>query len=324
MSQTSDAVALAGAGIISLGAAHLLVGRIERVGERVGLSEALLGLVAALAADGPEITTAITALGRHEPTVGAGIVLGSCVFNLAALLGLGATVAGRIALHRRVILLVGPVAAVIVGSGLVAVRHAVPPGAALGVAGATLTMYIAVLATGHRSGWLRRAVAEEEMELAEAIRPEPGRPIDAVAGGVALVAVVVASVVMERAATSFGHRLAIPDIVIGALVLGGLTGLPNAVASTYLARKGRGAAAFSTALNSNNFNVVIGLLVPASAVGLGATSGQVSLVAEWCAALTVVTLALAYASRGLSRWSGLLVLGCYVAFAATVVVVGLG
>ena len=80
------------------------------MGARLGLSEALLGLLAALAADAPEITAAVTALVRHDQRVGAGVVIGSNVFNLAALLGFSAVVAGQIALHRRVIELAGGVA----------------------------------------------------------------------------------------------------------------------------------------------------------------------------------------------------------------------
>ena len=45
---------------VSLGASYLLVTRLERIGERIGLSEALLGVVAALAGDAPEITAAVT------------------------------------------------------------------------------------------------------------------------------------------------------------------------------------------------------------------------------------------------------------------------
>src|SRR5579859_4924530 len=94
---------------VSLGASWLLVVRLERLGERFGLSEGLLGVVAALAADAPEITSAATALAHRDTSVGAGVVLGSNVFNLAALLGLAAVVAGRIVLHRRVVLLGGVV-----------------------------------------------------------------------------------------------------------------------------------------------------------------------------------------------------------------------
>src|ERR1700678_4072259 len=95
---------------VSLLTSWVLVSRLERVGERFGLSEALLGLVAALAADAPEITASVTALLHHQRTIGAGVVIGSNVFNLAALLGLGAVVAGRIGLHRKVVLLGGVIA----------------------------------------------------------------------------------------------------------------------------------------------------------------------------------------------------------------------
>ena len=82
------------AAALSLCASAVLVVRLERVGARLGLSEALIGLVAALAADTPEVTSAVTALAHGQHDVGTGVVLGSNVFNLAALIGLGAVVAG--------------------------------------------------------------------------------------------------------------------------------------------------------------------------------------------------------------------------------------
>src|SRR5271165_1906125 len=41
------------------------------------------GLVAALAADTPEVTSAVTALAHGQHDVGTGVILGSNVFNLA-------------------------------------------------------------------------------------------------------------------------------------------------------------------------------------------------------------------------------------------------
>lgn len=45
---------------LSLGASSALIVRIERVGARLGVTEAILGLTAAIAADAPEITSAVT------------------------------------------------------------------------------------------------------------------------------------------------------------------------------------------------------------------------------------------------------------------------
>ena len=311
--------------IVSLATSWVLVIRLERVGERLGFSEAILGVFAALAADTPEITASITAIAHHEQTVGAGVVLGSNVFNLAALLGLGAVAAGRINLHRRVVLLSGSVAVIVAVACLLSVGGQVSAGAGLSVVLAVLLGYVALLAA-HRtllsrlrlppawSSWLTGAIAEEESELEEAIRPERGTGRDAMTAVIALVVVVVASVAMEQGASALGTHFAVPEIVVGGLVLAAVTSLPNAVSAVYLARRGRGAAALSTALNSNSLNVAVGLLIPAVVVGLAKPSASGVLVASWYLGLTVLTLLLAYVGRGLGRPSGSVIIAFYLAF----------
>jgi cation:H+ antiporter len=315
---------------VSLAASWLLVSRLERLGERAGFSEAWLGLVAALAADAPEITSAITALARGQPSVGAGVVIGSNVFNLAALLGLAAVVAGWIAFHRRVVLL-GGVPGVWVAVVTLLTVTVVTPAAGLALIAVVFVPCVAVL--GMRRDqlealplptrwirWLVAAIHEEEAELAEAVRPRRGTWQDAVMAVLALVAVVGASTVMELAATGVGHRYGVADIVIGGLVLAIVTSLPNAVAAVYLARRGRGAAVLSIALNSNAINVVAGLLIPATIAGLGPRSGQGTLVAAWYAGLTVLALALAYRGRGLGRAAGAVIIAGYLAFVAALLI----
>lgn len=124
--------------------------------------------------------------------------------------------------------------------------------------------------------------------------PQRGRPKDALVAVAALVVVVVASIEMERGASTLGQHYAVANVVVGGLVLAAVTSLPNAVAAVYLASKGRGAAALSTALNSNTLNVLAGLLVPAALIGLAKPSGEGFLIAAWYLALTALTLVLAY------------------------------
>jgi cation:H+ antiporter len=321
---------LAGA-LVSLATSWVLVSRLERVGERLGLSEALLGIVAALAADAPEVTAAVSAMAGHQQRLGAGVVIGSNVFNLAALLGLGAVVAGRIRLHRKVVVLGGVVALCVAVVCLVVVVGVVPPTAGLVLVLVTVVLYAVVLGAGDRGlarfrlprpwiAWLRSAVAEEESELEEAIRPERGRRQDVVIAALSLLVVVVASVMMERAASALGTRFAIPEIVVGGLVLAAVTSLPNAVAAVYLAARGRGAATLSTALNSNTLNIALGLLLPAVAIGLGQPAGQTTLIAAWYLGLTVVMLAFAYRDRGVRREIGILVMAAYLVFVGSLLV----
>jgi cation:H+ antiporter len=325
------AVAFVIGALVSLGTSWVLVSRLERVGERLGLSEALLGLLAALAADTPEITAAVTALTHHQLAVGSGVVIGSNAFNLAALLGLGAVVAGRIDLHRRVVALGGAVALWVAIVCLVSVMGVVRPVFGLGLVLIVLVPYVGALAAHGKDfrrlpiprqwvTWLASAVAEEEVELADAIRPERGRPRDAFEAAGALVVVVAASATMERGASALGTHYTVAGIVLGGLVLAAVTSLPNAVAAVYLAAKGRGVAALSTALNSNALNVALGLLLPAAFIGLAKPSGKDTLVAAWYVGLTVLTLTLAYNGRGLRRWAGWVIIVGYAAFAVSLLV----
>jgi cation:H+ antiporter len=326
---TGSAVGVFVAGVVvSLALSWLLVSRLERIGARLGLSEALLGLLAALAADAPEITSAATALTHHQQRVGAGVVLGSNVFNLAALLGLGAVVAGRIVLHRRVVLLGGAVAIWVAAVSVTAVTGMLPPGAALVLALAVLVPYTVLLGLSRRAlsrlrlparwtGWLAMAITEEEAELDPVIHPRRGRLSDALVVAVALSGVVAASVVMERAASAIGSRYAVPQIITGGLALAVITSLPNAVAAFYLAARGRGAAVLSTALNSNTLNVAAGLLIPATLLGLGPPSGQAIMVTAWYLGLTIAVLAFAYRHRGITRAVGVLIITAYLIFAVS-------
>jgi len=311
---------------VSLSASYVLVTRLERIGEWLGLSEGLLGVLAALAGDGPEITAAVAALAMHQSQVGAGVVIGSNVFNLAALLGLGAVVAGAIALHRNVILLGGAVGVWVAVACLVTVLGVIPPAAGLAAVLAALIPYLIVLgASGARLArlrlprrwrdWLAAAVSEEEAELIEVIHPPHGRGKDVALAVAALVVVVVASVAMERSATMLGTHFGIPDIIVGGVILAAVTSLPNSVAAVYLAARGRGAAMLSTTLNSNALNVTAGLLLPATITGLGPASGQSDL------ALTLIALAFAYRDSGMSRASGALIIGAYLVFLGSLLTV---
>jgi Ca2+/Na+ antiporter len=167
----------------------------------------------------------VVALARGQASVGAGVVIGSNVFNLAALLGLAAVVAGSISFHRRVVVLSGVPAVWLAAVCLMTVAAVVSPVAGLGLAAVVLMPYVAVLGMSRVRmerlrlparwvRWLLAAVHEEETELAEAIRPRPGTWRDAVAAVAALIAVVGASTVMEIAATAAGYLAFVIALII--------------------------------------------------------------------------------------------------------------
>jgi cation:H+ antiporter len=95
---------------VSLAASEFLVRGFGRLGANVGLAAGLVGLLTALGADAPEISSAITALLSGAKDVGLGVILGSNLFNLAVLLGFSAVVAGRLSFRRILLTLDGSVA----------------------------------------------------------------------------------------------------------------------------------------------------------------------------------------------------------------------
>ena len=322
--------------VLSLAASGVLIVRLERLGAHFGITEASLGLIAALAADAPEITSAVTALSRGQRDVGVGVVLGSNVFNLAALLGLSAVVAGRITFHRRVVIVEGAVGVWLALVCLAVVVGPVAPGIGLVAALVVFVPYAMVTALHpdrraripipHRARTLLlTGVAEAEQDIAVAEHDiaevtdhhaAPGR--DAVHAVIALLVVVIASVRMEMNMTDLGGRWNLSSALVGAVILAAITSLPNAVAAVYLARRGRGAATLSEAMNSNTINAVAGFLVPATLIGVGTASVASRTVALWYLGLTVATLGVAYLLRGIPRRAGLLVIAAYVLFVALV------
>jgi cation:H+ antiporter len=314
--------------VISLVASHRLVKALESLGARWAAPQVLLGLVAALAADGPELTSAVAAQLDGQHSIGVGVLFGSNVFNIAALLGVGAIVAGSVRFHRRAVLLEGTAALGVAAGSVLLVEGSLPVGVCAAVTAAFFVPYVVVVAVPSRRlplpeavrDWLATAVREEGEDLeggypASTLRSARREGLIAVS---AVLVVVVASAVMEHSASVGGEALGAPAVVVGAVVLAAVTSLPNLVAAVYLAGAGKGAAMLSEAMNSNTLNVVGGLVLPAVLVGVGAghlsAGGQLTVWAY--AAMTVAALGLGLAGRGMSRTVGAVLAGAYVAFLA--------
>ena len=109
---------------------------LDRLGAKYGLPEVWIGLLTALAADGPEVSSALVALikGAHDASVG--VIVGSNTFNLAAMIGVSALLVGCVQVARNTLLLEGSVAlavTVIVIALLVGWISAVPAVLAIAV-----------------------------------------------------------------------------------------------------------------------------------------------------------------------------------------------
>jgi cation:H+ antiporter len=316
---------------VSVGSSLVLARALDRIGTSLRITDGLLGILTALGADAPEISTAATAMVTNHASVGVGVVLGSNVFNLAGLVGLSALLAGQVRIGRRAALLEGTAALLVAGLAVLLVVGVLPPVAAAVLVVAVLVPYVWLASQrpshlrrvgphGAVQEWVSRAAVETQRAARSDHRARAATWRDVAIVPPALACVILASIGMVRAAVAAGDRLSISQAVMGTLVLAVLTSIPNALAAVRLALHGRGAAVISEAFNSNSANVLAGLCIPAAALGLGGRGGVGELTAWWAFAITAFTVWLIAAGRGIGRAAGAGIVLVYAAFVAVVIV----
>jgi cation:H+ antiporter len=311
---------------VMLAASAVFAGRLDHIGLRLGLPEALLGLLTALAADAPEISSAIVALIRNEHALAVGVVVGSNAFNLAAMLGLSALIPGRVRARHETLEIEA-----FVGLWLLAVMLAVVTGALGTTAGCVLVAvvvvpYVALLAAGPR---LARKLPLGAAELRFVRRSfgkghRPARSLDShrevarllVVLVVALCLIIAGSVGAVRAATDLAEAWSIPTALVGVVVLAILTSLPNAWTGVRFGLQRRGSALMSETLNSNSINIVAGLAVPAALGTLAAFSGLAIFDIAWLIGMTTAAVVLFGKRGGGGRGAGALLIVLYAVFLA--------
>ena len=302
---------------VTLAAAAFFARRLDRIGLRLGLPETLLGLLTALAADAPEAASAIAALVKGAHGVGVGVILGSNVFNLAAMVGFSAILCGGIRIRPEALAVesaVGLAVTLIVGA---LVLELVGPWAALALLAAVLVPYLTLLGLGPR-----RAPAPLRRFFGEPHRPDHvlvhGEKVlvPALTLLPALVIIVAGSTGMVEAALELAHRWSVPEMIVGIVVLAVLTSLPNAFTAARLALQRRGSAVVSETLNSNTTNLLVGISIPALFLTLGSTSALTAFDLAWLLLMTVVVVALFAQRTGVKRSGGAAILALYAVFVA--------
>jgi cation:H+ antiporter len=306
--------------IVTLLAARLFARRLDRLGVRFRFPEALIGLLTALAADGPEISAALFALFKGAHNVSVGVVVGSNAFNLAAMIGLSGLLAGGVRLPRATLLLEGSIGAAITVIGAAVLLGWLPALAAAMMSAAVLVPYLLLLIGGGRRvpipGTLTRALKQRpRREQSAAVPTDPAHHL---LGLIVLdVALIIAgSAGMVQAALALGDHWHISHAVLGVLVLAPLTSIPNAITGLRLGLAGRGAALVGEMFNSNTINLAAGVIVPALFVTIGALSSAAKLQLGWLIGMTFVTLLLLGRRHGIGRAGACALILMYAVFAA--------
>ena len=240
----------------------------------------LVGLLTALAADGPEVSSALAALSNGAHEAGVGVIVGSNAFNLAAMVGLSAMLTGRVRVVRETLILEGGVGLAVTAIGITLLLGAVSPILAVTLLACVLVPYLALVIAGprlakrlHVPGRVSRVIehAAEEGEHRSSTGPEHHFATHRQTAFMALdiLLIVLGSVGMVHAALSLGEHWEIGPALVGAgSLLGPLTSLPNALTGVRLGLANRGAALVTETLNSNTINLVAGVALPSLFVTL--------------------------------------------------------
>jgi cation:H+ antiporter len=296
-------------------AASFFARRLDQVGLRLGLPETVLGLLTALAADAPELSSAIAALVKGAHSVGVGVVLGSNVFNLAAMVGLSAVICGRVRLHREALAVEGAVglAATLIVAALV--TKVFGAAVTLVLLALVLLPYLLLLSLGPARATRRlRGFFGESHRPDHELQHGEALLVPALTLLPALAVIVAGATGMVTAALDLADRWSLPDVIVGIVVLAILTSLPNAFTAIRLALQGRGSALVSETLNSNTINLVGGLAIPALFVSVSSTSGLTLFDLGWLVAMTVAVLLLLGRREGIDRSGGIAILLLYAVF----------
>ena len=309
---------------LMLAASAVFAGRLDYMGLRLGLPETLLGLLTALAADAPELSSAISALLQHQRGVAVGVVVGSNAFNIAAMLGLSALVASRVRARHEALELEAFVGLWVVGVTCATIAGVFGTTIGISLVGVVALPYVLMLAAGPgrlrrlpvglgRSRFVRRS-------FGEAHRPE--RTLESTGETLqlllvlllALCLIVAGSVGAVRAASDLADRWSVPQVWVGVFVLAILTSLPNAWTGIRFGLQQRGSALMSETLNSNSINMVAGLALPAALGSLTTFSSLDVFDVAWLFGMTAAALVLFGRRSGAGRSAGAVLIVLYAVF----------
>jgi len=309
----------------------ILGGSLVKLKTRLSISGVLLGMIAALGADTPEISSAVTALfiGQHD--VGVGIIIGSSIFNIAALLGLSALVVGSLPLSRQGILVNGLTSITVILVLILLIYGFISPLVSLLLFLVLLIPYVIISevkpelmkkwSLGEKIGvFLSKAFVDTQNTLKEYKIISPKSSSWLWIGGLAVIIIIISSMGMVHSAVFLSNVWGVKRTIVGMLILATLTSIPNVITSIRLALDKRGMAVLSESLNSNTINILFGICVPAILFGLGALSKQTIFSVWWLLGISVLALLLLYLMKGFKRMSGAIVVGLYLVFVVFIIV----
>jgi cation:H+ antiporter len=309
MSFSTVAFFILGLALLIAGA-ELLVRGASRLAAAVGLSPLIIGLtIVALGTSSPELAVAVSSSLSGQSDLVVGNVIGSNIFNILLILGIGAVIAPLIVSQRLVRLDVPLVIGVSVLMLVLALDGKIGQlEGGLLFAGIVAYIFFAV-----RQGRRESAKVQQEYQHEFGAQKRLGGKqfllqAAMVVGG--LVALVVGSGWLVDSAVVIARALGLSELIIGLTIVAIGTSSPEIATSVIASLRGETDIAVGNAVGSNLFNIlaVLGLAAIVSPGGALAFDIPVMI------AVTVACLPIFFIGYRISRWEGAFFLGYAAAY----------
>ncbi len=330
---------IAGLVLLFFGGESLLRGAVD-IARRLGVAPLVIALtVVAFGTSAPELLVSLQAARGGSPDLALGNVVGSCIANIALILGLAAMVRPLTAKAEEI----RPDLFAMLGSfALLAVFGLIGYiGRAAGIV--MVGLLVLFVLSSYRRGRQREAAARRaEADLAatceageetdtdacepwriEEVREVPPTPLLPISIGLVLAGfagLVFGANWLVNGATQIAEALGVPDAVIGLTVVAIGTSLPELTTSVMATYHKQPDVAVGNVLGSNVFNVlaILGITAIVSPIVVSDTLGRVDILFLFAAGIAVTALLIRRGRVG--RLAGALLFGSYVVYIASLYV----
>jgi cation:H+ antiporter len=312
-------LAVAGGIALLTGGGELLVRGAVSLAQQLRVSTAVIGLtIVAIGTSMPEMSVSLLAAAGGQPDIAVGNVVGSNIFNIAAILGLAAAIR-PLSVHMSAVRLEWPFMFVTMAVALVLARD----GAVDRLEGAFLLVSFTVF-TAFMVRIARREVsAKDADEIRAAVASfTPTVPVSralrdvasVVAGGALLAG---GARALITGGTTLAELVGISERVVGLTVAAVGTSLPELASSLIAARRGQADIALANVLGSNIFNV-LGVLGTVSVITPQAVHrGIIASDLWWMVGTSLLLFPLMLTGRRIGRGEGIVLLAVYGVYLST-------
>lgn len=319
---------IASAIIISF-ASLSLTKKCEKLATRFNFSQALFGMITAIGANAPEISSSISAIYMRYHEIGFGVIIGSNIINLAGLLGISALITGRIKVNFSNLVLnggIGLITTVIISLLIFDITS-------------TWTTFFLMLAflipylylISQQPATIKKMKIPQKVKnfftlvvkhSHDDVQSEDKTKFsltDFLVSVFCLFIIVGGSIVLVFSAIELSNYWNISHAIVGILILAGLTSIPNMITAIFLAKKGLGVAVVSETFNSNTLNFLTGICIPVLLFGMGKVSKEIEFSILWLLGMILFALISLSFLKGFRRISGAFIIFLYLIYSLVII-----